>query len=167
MDIEVFADGRVVHGGRTYAASLGRAGILRDKHEGDGATPAGRWPLRRVLYRADRLPAPPGPLPVQAIRPEDGWCDAPDHPAYNRLVAKPFAASHEDLWREDHLYDLVVVVGHNDDPPVPGRGSAIFMHLKRDDGGLTAGCVGLRQDDLVELLGRLSADSCLRVHAAG
>lgn len=167
MDIEVFPDGRVTCAGRTYPVSLGRAGMVLDKREGDGGTPVGRWPLRFVLYRADRLAPPPGPLPVRAIRPEDGWCDAPADPAYNRLIAKPFAASHEDLWRDDHLYDLVVVVGHNDDPPVPGLGSAIFIHLRRDDHGPTAGCVALARDDLLDLLGRLTADSRLVVHAAG
>jgi len=73
----------------------------------------------------------------------------------------------EDLWRDDHLYDLVVVVGHNDDPPVPGLGSAIFIHLRRDDHGPTAGCVAFARDDLLDLLGRLTADSRLVVHAAG
>lgn len=167
VDIDVFPDGRVTCGGRTYAVSLGRAGMVRDKREGDGGTPVGRWPLRRVFYRADRLAPPPGPLPVQAIRPDDGWCDAPDHPAYNRLIEKPFAASHEDLWRDDHLYDLVVVVGHNDDPPVPGLGSAIFIHLQRDDHGPTAGCIAFAREDLLDLLGRLTVDSRLVVHAAG
>lgn len=167
MDIEVFPDGTASAAGRTFAVSLGRAGMVVDKREGDGGTPVGTWPLRRLLYRPDRLAAPACALPVAALAKDDGWCDAPDHPAYNRPVTLPFAASHEAMWRDDHLYDLVVVVGHNDDPPVAGRGSAIFLHLKRPDGGPTAGCVGFEREDLLWLLARLSADSRLIVHAGG
>ena len=71
-------------------------------------------------------------LPLRAIRKDDGWCDAPDDPNYNRLVKLPYPASAETMWREDHLYDLVAVLGYNDDPVVPGKGSAIFLHLARD-----------------------------------
>ncbi len=165
MDIEVFPDGRVTFGDRSYDASLGRAGVVKDKREGDGGTPAGIWPLRRVLYRADHLAAPETGLPVSPIGPHDGWCDDPADPAYNRPVTLPFPASHEAMWRDDHLYDVVVVVGHNDDPPVPGRGSAIFLHLKRHDGGSTAGCVALARADLLSLLKDATPRTRLVVHA--
>lgn len=167
VDIEVGADGRAHAAGREFAVSLGRAGLVADKREGDGGTPVGAWSLRRLLYRPDRLPAPVSALPVAPIAPDDGWCDAPDDPAYNRPVKLPYPASHEVMWREDHLYDLVVVVGHNDDPPAAGEGSAIFIHLKRDDGGPTAGCVAFTREDLLWLAARLSPDSRLIVHAAG
>ncbi|MFZ2872555.1 L,D-transpeptidase family protein [Zavarzinia sp.] len=164
-DIEVFPDGTARFAGRAFAVSLGRAGMVVDKHEGDGGTPVGTWPLRRVLYRPDRLAAPACALPVTAIAMDDGWCDAPDHPAYNRPVRLPFPASHEVMWREDHLYDLVLVVGHNDDPPVPGRGSAIFLHPKRPDEGPTAGCIAFEPGDFLWLLAHLSPDSRLVTHA--
>ncbi|MDD3444433.1 MAG: L,D-transpeptidase family protein [Zavarzinia sp.] len=166
MDIHVFPDGRVRFAGHTYPASLGRAGIVTDKREGDGGTPAGSWPLRRVLYRPDRMLAPACALPVSAIGPNDGWCDDPGDPAYNRPVTLPFPASHERMWRDDHLYDVVVVVGHNDAPPVPGAGSAIFMHLRPEDGGPTAGCVALALPDLLTVLAGLSPDGRLVVHPA-
>ena len=102
-------------------------------------------------------------MPVEAIRPEDGWCDDPQHADYNRLVARPFAASHEAMWRDDNLYDLVVVVGHNDDPPAAGAGSAIFLHLARADWGPTAGCVAFTREDFLEILGTITAKSQLIV----
>lgn len=166
MDIHVYPDGMVECAGRRFRASLGRGGVRADKREGDGATPVGAWPLRRVLYRPDRVTSFITKLPISAIGPDDGWCDDPGHAAYNRPVKLPFAASHEVMWRDDHLYDLVVVVGHNDDPPVPGAGSAIFMHLRPEDGGPTAGCIALALPDLTIMLAALSPESRLVVHPA-
>jgi L,D-peptidoglycan transpeptidase YkuD (ErfK/YbiS/YcfS/YnhG family) len=122
------------------------------KREGDGASPAGRWPLRRVLYRPDRRAAPETALPVEALSEGDGWCDAPDDPAYNRPVRLPYPASAEALWRDDGVYDLIVVLGHNDDPVVAGAGSAIFLHLARANYAPTQGCVALSVEDLERLL---------------
>lgn len=133
---------------------FGRSGLVpaADKREGDGATPIGQWPLRQVYYRPDRLAAPATQLPVTAMTPDMGWCDDPASPAYNRLVTLPFAASHEELWREDHAYDLVVVLGHNDGPPKPGMGSAIFLHLMQPDARPTEGCVACALEGLLALL---------------
>lgn len=139
-------------GARRWRCTLGRTGIVRDKREGDGASPAGIWPMRRLFYRADRLTTPTTALPVQAIRQEDGWCDDPAHADYNRLVRRPFAGSHEEMWRTDGLYDLVVELGYNDDPPVAGKGSAIFLHVARPDFGPTAGCLALAREDLLSVL---------------
>lgn len=138
--------------GGAFRCALGRGGIREDKREGDGASPVGRFPLRRVLYRADRMAAPVTGLPVAPIAADDGWCDAPADPAYNQPVKLPFAASHEEMWRADGLYDVVVVIGHNDDPIVPGEGSAVFMHVAKPDYEPTAGCVALALSDLLALL---------------
>ncbi|MFC5308527.1 L,D-transpeptidase [Azospirillum picis] len=142
---------------------LGRGGVREDKREGDGATPVGRFVLRRVLWRADRLPCPQTGLPVQPIAVDDGWCDAPDDPAYNRPVRRPYPASHETMWRDDHVYDIVVVMGHNDDPVVPGHGSAVFLHLARPDRAPTAGCVALAMEDMLRLLKECGPGSALSV----
>lgn len=164
-DLVVTANGRCAFRGAVYDCVLGSGGIVTDKKEGDGGTPAGRWPLRRLLYRGDRGAPPPCVLPAATIAPDDGWCDDAADPAYNRPVKLPFAPSHEEMWRADALYDLVVVVGHNDDPPVPGAGSAIFLHLARPDRGPTAGCVAFARADLETILAGLEADSHLVVVA--
>ena len=145
---------RLVFQGRTYRCALGRTGIVpaARKREGDGATPSGLLPLRRIHYRADRGPIPQTVVPRGPIAPADGWCDDPADPAYNRLVHRPFAASHEEMWRADELYDIVGELGWNDAPVVPGRGSAIFLHLARADFGPTAGCVALARADLLAVL---------------
>jgi L,D-peptidoglycan transpeptidase YkuD (ErfK/YbiS/YcfS/YnhG family) len=144
--------GTISCGGKTFRCALGSSGIHAAKSEGDGVTPAGRWPLRRVLYRPDRLAPPSTPLPLSPIRPDDGWCDDPADPAYNRPVTLPHRSSAEAMWRADHLYDVVVVLGHNDDPIIPGAGSAIFLHLSRPAYEPTAGCVAVVLPDMIEIL---------------
>jgi len=158
--------GTVEAGGRRLGCALGRAGVRADKREGDGATPAGRFRLRRVLYRPDREAPPATLLPVSAIGAGDGWCDDPGDPAYNRPVVLPHPASHERLWRDDGLYDLVVVTGHNDDPVVPGAGSAVFVHVARPGYAPTEGCVALARDDLAWLLARVGPETTLAVSLA-
>lgn len=140
--------------GEIWPCALGRTGLIAadDKREGDGATPTGSWPFRRVYWREDRLECPQTRLPVRAIRPDDGWCDAPEDPAYNRLVRLPWPTSCETMTRDDELYDIVVVLGHNDSPPVPGSGSAIFLHCARPGYPPTEGCVALKRAHLLAVL---------------
>ena len=149
--------------GQSWPCVIGRGGVTDDKREGDGTTPLGCWPLRRLLYRADRTAVPHCRLPAQPIGPSDGWCDDPADPSYNQPVRLPYRASHEELSRNDPLYDLVVVLGYNDDPVVPGKGSAIFMHVARPEGTPTEGCVALARADLEELLELVTSDSRLCV----
>lgn len=150
------SDGRLDIGGRVVRCALGPAGVkpAADKREGDGASPSGIWPLREVIYRPDRGPPPASAIRVRAMAPDDGWCDDPDDPAYNRPVKLPYHASAERLWREDGLYDIVVVLGHNDNPPIPDLGSAIFLHLCKPGYPPTHGCVAIERADLEELLAR-------------
>lgn len=156
-------DGRIEWAGERHRCALGRGGVTETKIEGDGATPVGSWPVRRAFYRADRHERPHANLPLHAINAHDGWCDAPDHPAYNRLIEFPFAASAERLWRSDHLYDYIVELGYNDDPPVAGKGSAIFFHLCRDDFGPTEGCIAVPPPLMRRILRSLSKDAILIV----
>jgi L,D-peptidoglycan transpeptidase YkuD (ErfK/YbiS/YcfS/YnhG family) len=161
------ADGWLDLGGGKVRCALGPAGVVPagDKREGDGASPAGVWPIRRVLYRPDRGAAPGTALPVSPIAPDDGWCDAQDDPNYNRPVKLPYPASAEQMWREDHLYDLVVILGHNDDPPIPGLGSAIFLHLAKPDYSPTQGCVAVARNDLEALLRTARSGDALEIRA--
>ncbi|MDE2333692.1 MAG: L,D-transpeptidase family protein [Rhodospirillales bacterium] len=152
MIAEVGPDATLAWRGRRLRCALGRGGISTDKREGDGATPAGPLVLRRLLYRADRLPPPPGTLPREPIGAGDGWCDDPAHRDYNRQVTLPHPARCEQLWRTDRLYDLVGVLAWNDEPVQPGRGSAIFLHVAHDDYAPTEGCVALALPDLLRLL---------------
>lgn len=164
-------------GGKIYACRIGRGGVATagNKREGDLKTPSGSFALRAVYYRPDRLAPPATTLPIIALTPEDGWCDDATHPLYNHPVklTPPFVPPapinppacggdgggltprHEKLWREDAVYDLIVPLGYNDGvdaPIVAGAGSAIFMHLMREDGIGTEGCIALKREDLLEIL---------------
>ena len=148
------ADGFLDLGGRRVRCALGKTGVTpaSDKREGDGKSPAGIWPIRRVLYRPDKSGAPHTNLPVTALERDDGWCDEPGDEAYNRPVKLPHHGSFEKMWRDDDLYDLVVVLGHNDDPPKDPMGSCIFLHLVKPGYLPTEGCVAVTRADLEELL---------------
>lgn len=153
--------GQLQMGNLTMACAIGRSGRKAVKNEGDGATPAGRFRIERVYYRADRGIRPRTGLPIRAIRPNDGWCDAVGDPNYNRRVRHPYRASAERLWRDDELYDIVVVLSHNRCPRVRGRGSAVFLHLARADFAATAGCVAVRRHALRRILARAGSQAAI------
>lgn len=158
--------GTLAVGERVRSCALGRGGLVREKREGDGGTPIGRFPLRRLFYRPDREFAPATGLPVLPLAEDLGWCDDPAESGhYNRLVRLPFGPSHERMWRDDALYDLVVEIGYNDAPPVPGRGSAIFLHLARPGWQPTEGCVAMERDDLLAVLAAVGPESVIDIGA--
>jgi len=134
--------------------ALGRAGMIdaASKREGDGKTPVGTYSFRQVFYRADKMAEPRTILTSTPLSKALGWCDDPVHKQYNQLVQLPFASSHEKLWRDDTLYDLVLVIGHNDAPVVPELGSAIFVHVAKGGFLPTEGCVALERPALLALL---------------
>ena len=165
-DLVLHPPGILCWRGRQFACAIGWGGVRSNKREGDGATPAGRFPLRRVLYRPDRMAPPRTVLPVAPLSPRDGWCDDPGHSLYNRPLRLPHEARHEELWRTDYVYDLIVILGHNDAPVVPGLGSAVFFHVAQADYAPTAGCVAVAAGDLLTILGGMGCEAWLRVPPA-
>jgi len=146
-----------------FPCALGRSGRRTVKREGDGATPVGAFKVRRAFYRPDRLLRPATRVPLRPLRPDDGWCDAVGDRNYNRKVKHPYPASAERMWRDDHLYDLVVVLDHNERPRVQGGGSAVFMHVARGSFRPTAGCIAFRRPDLIRILKLLRPGTTVRV----
>lgn len=163
MIIEVTRDGWLSYEGRRIRCALGPAGVTSNKHEGDKATPLGTFPLRRALFRGDRLTQPVTALPIAPISENDGWCDDPKSSQYNQQVTLPHDASCESLWRADPLYDLIVVLGHNDDPIVAGNGSAIFLHVAQADFSPTEGCVAIALEELISLVEAADLETRLRI----
>jgi L,D-peptidoglycan transpeptidase YkuD (ErfK/YbiS/YcfS/YnhG family) len=155
--------GIISGGGFAAPCALGRSGTRSLKREGDGATPRGRFGLAAVLYRPDRWRRPASRLPVTAIGPQDGWCDDPADRRYNQPVELPCAGRHENLWRADHLYDVVVVIDFNLARPQPGRGSAIFLHIAADDFHPTEGCVAIRAAAMQQLLPRIGPATTIEI----
>ena len=155
--------GRLRAGQVTMACSLGPRGIVFSKREGDGATPAGKFALVLALYRSGKWKCLPGTLRSRPIRRQDIWCDASGHGLYNRPARLPFRPSHEQLWREDHVYDVIIVLDYNLRPRVQGRGSAIFFHLAREPATPTAGCVAISAAAMRRLVPRLGAGATMQI----
>ncbi len=145
-DITVDTSARTVTAfGETVPCAIGKGGaiIATAKREGDGATPLGTWPIRAALLRPDRVAVPVTALPWRWLRPTDGWSDGVADPQYNRPVSHPHTFSAERLWRDDGLYDIIIVLGHNDSPALAGLGSAIFLHCATHDFAPTEGCIAV------------------------
>lgn len=157
--------GRVVGPLFDEPCALGKNGLIavEDGREGDGKTPMGTYPFRSVFYRPDREEPPITTLPASPSSPSLGWCDEPGSPHYNKLVRLPMGESHEKLWRDDHLYDLVLVIGHNDDPVITGHGSCVFVHVARTGFTPTLGCVALDAGALRRLLRMIEPDDLLQI----
>src|SRR5476651_941956 len=147
--------GWLIAGPLALPVALGRGGIKANKREGDGATPRGSFRLKRLWWRAGRHPRPATFLPIQRIMPDDGWCEDPSDRHYNRRIKVPPDSKADRLTRKDNLYDFIVELDHNTRPRIAGRGSAVFMHLARENFGPTAGCVALEPGKLRGLLSRL------------
>ncbi|MES2607343.1 MAG: L,D-transpeptidase family protein [Pseudomonadota bacterium] len=137
-----------------FKAAIGKNGVIAadDKIEGDLKTPKGRYHVTHGYYRPDKMDCPKSIIPFTALHPSFGWCDEPSYALYNQHVIKPFDASHENLWRDDNVYDLILVTDHNTNPIVPGKGSAVFIHVARDDFASTAGCLALQKQDLLMII---------------
>jgi len=156
-------------GDKSYLCSVGKTGIRAEKNEGDGATPAGEFFLRKMYYRPDKFNREEikTELEVQALLKDDGWCDDANSPEYNTFIKLPFSGSHEELWRADDIYDLIIVVGYNDDPVEKNKGSAIFIHIAREGYKPTAGCIALKKEDLLEILPSLTPDTSIKIAESG
>lgn len=154
-----------------YKCSVGYGGIkpASEKKEGDRATPAGIYPLRVIYYRPDRIKRSDlvSGLPIVPLEKNDGWCDDVNMKEYNQPVKLPFKGSHEKLWRDDHVYDIIVVIGYNDHPPIKGKGSAIFFHLAREKYTPTVGCVAVSKEDMLKILPSLTPDTKIEIGLNG
>ncbi len=143
--------------------ALGPAGLVRVKREGDRGTPVGRFRLLWGYYRLDRLRPPASGVPLMPMRRDQGWCEDPASPRYNRPVRLPAADCTDEMWRDDHLYDLTFVLDQNFTRRAKGRGSAIFFHLARADLSPTAGCVAIPAADMRKLAPRLARGTVVQI----
>jgi L,D-peptidoglycan transpeptidase YkuD (ErfK/YbiS/YcfS/YnhG family) len=145
--------------GQSIPVALGRGGIIANKREGDGGTPRGIFRPRQLWWRADRHARPRTFLPVRAIRPEDAWCEDPASRHYNQPMRLGADQGGDRLKRDDHLYDFIVEIDHNTHPRIAGHGSAVFLHLARQNFSPTAGCVSMTKSAMLQLLRRLGPET--------
>src|SRR5437867_3739607 len=155
--------GVLIAGRLAIPVVLGRSGIRANKREGDGATPRGRFRLRRLWWRPDRSRKPWTLLPAARIDPAVAWCEDAADRRYNRPFRRSANEPGDRLWRDDHLYDYIIEIDHNTRPRIAGRGSAVFLHVARPDRSPTAGCIALAARDLRRLLARLGPETRILV----
>lgn len=166
-NIIVFPSGKLIFNEKEYRCAIGKNGVTEDKKEGDWTTPVGCFPIREIFYRSDRIEKPKTIFPIRELHEDDGWCDDPQDAKYNQFVKLPYGASFENLWRDDELYDIIVVLGINDDTPVLGKGSAVFMHVACPNYSPTAGCVAMNTDDLLKVLADVEMDTLVCIQKRG
>jgi L,D-peptidoglycan transpeptidase YkuD (ErfK/YbiS/YcfS/YnhG family) len=155
--------GLIVAGPLVMPCALGRSGPTRDKREGDGATPVGRFRALQAFYRPDRMRRPCTLLPLAPIGAADGWCDDPRDRNYNRPVRLPYPAGHERMRRDDGLYDAVLDLAYNRGPIRKGRGSAIFLHCARPGFRPTEGCVAVDPRAIARLMARIGPETRIEI----
>lgn len=163
MSLTIHPDLYAEWNGRMLRCAVGHSGFSANKREGDGTTPIGNFPVRDVLFRADRIAKPATKLSCRSLSEADGWCNDPADPHYNHLVTLPYAASHETMMRPDELYDLVVVLGYNDNPVIAGLGSAIFLHVAAPDFVPTEGCIALTLVNLQAIVAEFGTGDTVKI----
>lgn len=142
-----------------WPAVIGKNGMALpgQKKEGDGKTPSGLFPISFAFGETERLATG---LPYRATSDKDIWVDDPQSPLYNQWSELPTAArSFERMKRKDQLYKLGLIVDYNRHPIIPGAGSAIFIHVWRNESKGTAGCAALAEDNLRELVQALKLEN--------
>ena len=153
----------LIYNDKSFQCAIGKNGTIEKKIEGDGCTPLGTYLIKKVFYRRDRVNLPNISFPTTALESNFGWCDDINSNEYNKLIKFPFKESAERLFRSDNIYDIVCVLNYNLDPIVKNKGSAIFLHIARDDYSGTQGCVAISEKNLVLLLTMININTELNI----
>ncbi len=135
----------------------------KKKIEGDRCTPSGIFSIEKIYFRKDKLKLPKINFQTISINKNFGWCDDINSLHYNKFIKFPFSYSAEKLFRDDDIYDIVCVISYNTNPIIKNAGSAIFLHIANNDYPGTAGCIALKQNDLIELLKNINADTKINI----
>ncbi len=148
-------------GSDAFRCSIGFGGMTENKREGDRCTPVGKFSFDKIYYRADKLGVLNFLLPSSKITKDDGWCDDPNSKYYNQFIKFPFDSSAEKLFREDNLYDIICVINYNTQSIIPGKGSAIFLHICKDNFDPTEGCIAVEKKNLLNISKQITTSSCI------
>ena len=149
----------------TFKCAIGLNGVTAEKQEGDQCTPIGEFSFEKIYYRSDKLGLIDFLIPSSPILQDDGWCDDPESKFYNQHIKFPFIGSAEKLFRNDDLYDLICVLNYNRNPILPGKGSAIFLHVCSNDFGHTEGCVAIEKNVLLQISKKIDYNSRIIIEA--
>ena len=146
-----------------FRCALGRGGIKRKIKEGDNITPKGTYRITKLYYRADRIKKIETLLKKIEIKKNMGWCDDPKSNNYNKQIKIPTRFSYEALYRNDTIYDIVLVLNYNTNPTIKNKGSAIFVHVGNKFYKKTRGCVALKKDHLIKLISQIKKNTKIKI----
>jgi L,D-peptidoglycan transpeptidase YkuD (ErfK/YbiS/YcfS/YnhG family) len=147
-----------------FRCSVGKAGIKNKKKEGDNITPKGIFKLLKLYYRADKIKKIDTELKKIKIKKNMGWCDDPKSRHYNKVIKIPNNFSYEKLYRNDNIYDLIIVLSYNISPTIKNKGSAIFMHIAKDKYLPTQGCIALKKIHLIKILKEIKLNTLIKIN---
>jgi L,D-peptidoglycan transpeptidase YkuD (ErfK/YbiS/YcfS/YnhG family) len=146
-----------------FRCSLGKAGIKKKEKEGDNITPRGIFKIICIYYRSDRIKKITTPLKKIKIKKTMGWCDDPRSSFYNKEIKLPNKFNYEKFYRKDNLYDIIVSLNYNTNPIIKNKGSAIFIHVADNNYKRTAGCIGVKKNNLIKLLSIIKKNTNVKI----
>jgi L,D-peptidoglycan transpeptidase YkuD (ErfK/YbiS/YcfS/YnhG family) len=146
-----------------FRCSLGKAGIKKKEKEGDNITPRGIFKIICIYYRSDRIKKITTPLKKIKIKKTMGWCDDPRSSFYNKEIKLPNKFNYEKFYRKDNLYDIIVPLNYNTNPIIKNKGSAIFIHVADNNYKRTAGCIGMKKNNLIKLLSIIKKNTNVKI----
>lgn len=147
----------------SFFCVFGKDGLTNEKIEEDWKTPIGIFPIRKIYYRADRIENIDSKIECIPLSGDDAWCDDIEKIEYNKFVKLPFDGHHENLWRDDELYDIIVVLGYNDSPIIKNKGSAIFLHVAKENMEYTKGCLAIKKEALLKIIESLDPETQIQI----
>ncbi len=143
--------------------AIGKRGINVKKKEGDLITPKGLFKIKFILYRKDRIFNLKTKIKKMAIKKNMGWCDDPRSIYYNKLINLPFKYSAEKLYRTENTYDIIFVLNYNMRPIIKNKGSAIFIHIAKNNFKKTAGCVAIKKTSMKKIASIIDKKTLVKI----
>ena len=142
--------------------AIGKKGIGNKRKEGDLITPKGQFKIKYILYRKDRVKIYTS-LKKKVIKKNMGWCDDPKSNYYNKIVKLPFVYNHERLYKKENTYDIILVLNYNMNPVIKNKGSAIFIHVAKNNFKKTEGCVAIRKFELLKIVRKIKTNTKVKI----
>ena len=155
---------KLTYGKYRVKCAIGKRGIGNKKREGDKITPIGKFKIKTILYRKDRISHFKSKINKLSIRNNMGWCDDPKSKKYNKLIKIPFKGSAEKLYRKDNIYDIILVLNYNINPIRKGKGSAIFIHIARKSYKSTLGCIAISKRNLKKIIKEINKSTIVNIN---
>jgi L,D-peptidoglycan transpeptidase YkuD (ErfK/YbiS/YcfS/YnhG family) len=147
-----------------FRCALGKGGVKKKTMEGDNITPKGIFKIIKIYYRPDKIKKIKTAIKKSKIKKNMGWCDDPKSRYYNKLINLPTKYSHEKLYRNDNLYDLIIVLSYNTSPIIKNKGSAIFMHITNNSYKKTKGCIALKKEHLIKIISKIKKNTKIKIN---